>query len=70
MPSLQLAAAESGTCHPLAAAQAISPAAGLPIPAAMEFHTEPGLGVSALVEGKASVAGQLRLVKPAPNFYQ
>jgi len=45
--------------HPLAAT--ISPAAGLSIPAAMEFHTEPGLGVSALVEGKR-VAGQLRLV--------
>jgi Cu2+-exporting ATPase len=56
---LQLAAAaESGTCHPLAAAIGQSAQRqGLSIPAAMEFHTEPGLGVSALVEGKQVLLG-------------
>lgn len=54
------AAAESGTCHPLAVA--IGQAAqkqGLSIPSAEEFHTEPGLGVSALVEGKQVLLGNL-----------
>jgi Cu2+-exporting ATPase len=54
---LQLAAAaESGTCHPLAVA--IGQEAqrqGLSIPEAQDFYTEPGLGVSALIEGKTQV---------------
>jgi Cu2+-exporting ATPase len=56
---LQLAAAaESGTCHPLAAAIVQSAQRqGLSVPAATEFHTEPGLGVSALVEGKLVLLG-------------
>lgn len=54
---LQLAAAaESGTCHPLAAAiQQEAQQQGLCIPSAEDFYTEPGLGVSALVEGKTKV---------------
>lgn len=52
------AAAESGTCHPLAAAIGQSAQRqGLSIPAAMDFHTEPGLGVSALVEAKQVLLG-------------
>jgi len=56
---LQLAAAaESGTCHPLAAAiQQEAQQRGLSIPTASEFHTEPGLGISALVEGEQVVLG-------------
>ncbi len=56
---LQLAAAaESGTCHPLAAAiQQEAHRQGLSIPGAIEFHTEPGLGISALVEGKLVLLG-------------
>jgi len=56
---LQLAAAaESGTCHPLAAAiQQEAQRQGLSIPTASEFHTEPGLGISALVEGEQVVLG-------------
>ncbi len=56
---LQLAAAaESGTCHPLAAAiQQEAQQQGLSIPTASEFHTEPGLGISALVEGEQVVLG-------------
>lgn len=57
---LQLAAAaESGTLHPLAAAiQQEAQRQGIALPAAMkEFHTEPGLGVSALVEGKRVLLG-------------
>ncbi len=56
---LQLAATvESGTNHPIA--QAILQEAqkqGLPILPAEEFHTEPGLGVSAIVEGKPVLVG-------------
>lgn len=56
---LQIAAAvESGTIHPLATA--IGQEArfqGLSIPDASEFHTEPGLGVSALVAGKQVLIG-------------
>jgi P-type Cu2+ transporter len=61
---LQIAAAvESGTCHPLATA--IQNAAQtqylstqeLIIPEATDFHTEPGLGVSALVDGKSVLLG-------------
>jgi Cu2+-exporting ATPase len=49
---LQLAAAvESGTYHPLAKAiQQEIKRQQLPIPNAVDFHTEPGLGVSAVVE--------------------
>ncbi|AFZ55723.1 copper-translocating P-type ATPase [Anabaena cylindrica FACHB-243] len=56
---LQLAAAvESGTHHPLA--KAIHQAAkqqNLSIPHAVDFHTEPGMGVSAVVEGKNVLLG-------------
>lgn len=56
---LQLAAAaESGTLHPLAAAiQQEAQRQGLSISAAQDFHTEPGLGVSALVEGQQVLLG-------------
>jgi len=58
-PLLQLAAAaESGTCHPLAVAiQQEAQRQGLSIPTAGEFHTEPGLGVSALVAGERVLLG-------------
>lgn len=56
---LQIAAAvEGGTYHPLA--KAIQQAAqhlDLAIPEAVDFHTEPGLGVSALVTGKTVLLG-------------
>ncbi len=56
---LQLAAVvESGTCHPLATA--IVQAAkeqNLTIPAAQDFYTEPGLGVSAVVKGNRVLLG-------------
>lgn len=56
---LQLAAAvESGTYHPLA--KAIDQEAkrlNLSIPHALDFHTEPGMGVSAVVEGKNVLLG-------------
>jgi Cu2+-exporting ATPase len=56
---LQLAAAvESGTYHPLA--QAIHQAAqnlNLSIPHATDFHTEPGMGVSAVLDGKTILLG-------------
>jgi P-type Cu2+ transporter len=56
---IQLAAAvESGTHHPLA--KAILQEAQrqqLSIPQAMDFHTEPGLGVSAVVEGTVVLLG-------------
>ncbi|MDB9446905.1 heavy metal translocating P-type ATPase [Anabaena sp. CS-542/02] len=56
---LQLAAAvENGTYHPLA--KAIQQAAreqNLCIPDAVDFHTEPGLGVSAIVEGLSVILG-------------
>ncbi|OUL36205.1 ATPase [Nostoc sp. T09] len=56
---LQLAAAvESGTCHPLAKAiQQEAQRQQLAIPEAVEFHTEPGLGVSASVQGKSILLG-------------
>jgi Cu2+-exporting ATPase len=56
---LQLAAAvESGTCHPLATA-IVEEAhrQELAILAAEDFHTEPGLGVSATVENRRVVLG-------------
>ncbi len=56
---LQLAASvEQGTNHPLALA--ILQAAeeqGLPLLTAQEFHTEPGLGISATVEGQSVLVG-------------
>ncbi|MEA5552012.1 heavy metal translocating P-type ATPase [Anabaena cylindrica UHCC 0172] len=56
---IQLAAAvESGTHHPLA--KAIHQEAkqqNLSIPHAVDFHTEPGMGVSAIVEGKTVLLG-------------
>ncbi|WP_230968583.1 heavy metal translocating P-type ATPase, partial [Nostoc sp. WHI] len=56
---IQLAAAvESGTHHPLA--RAIHQEAQrqqLSIPVARDFHTEPGLGVSAVVEGTVVLLG-------------
>jgi P-type Cu2+ transporter len=56
---LQLAAAvESGTYHPLAKAiQQSAQSQQLAIPEARDFHTEPGLGVSALVQGKTVLLG-------------
>ncbi|MDB9379451.1 copper-translocating P-type ATPase, partial [Nodularia sphaerocarpa] len=56
---LQLAAAvESGTYHPLAKAiQQAAQEQKLIIPEAVDFHTEPGLGVSAIVEGLSVLLG-------------
>lgn len=56
---LQLAAAvENGTYHPLAKAiQQAAQEQNLHIPAAVDFHTEPGLGVSAIVEGLSVILG-------------
>ncbi len=56
---LQLAAAvESGTSHPLAnAIQTAAQQQQLTIPTASEFHTEPGLGVSATVDGSSVFLG-------------
>lgn len=56
---LQLAAAvESGTRHPLAEAiQAEARRQELFIPGGQDFHTEAGLGVSALVEGQRVILG-------------
>jgi P-type Cu2+ transporter len=56
---LQLAAAvESGTCHPLATAiQTKVQEKQLPIPQAIDFRTEAGFGVSAVVEGKIVFLG-------------
>ncbi|MDB9341518.1 heavy metal translocating P-type ATPase [Nodularia spumigena] len=56
---LQLAAAvESGTYHPLAKAiQQAAQEQKLSIPDAVDFHTEPGLGVSAIVEGMSVLLG-------------
>ena len=56
---IQLAAAvESGTYHPLATAiQQEAKARELIIPHAVDFHTEPGMGVSAVVEGKKVLLG-------------
>lgn len=56
---IQLAAAvESGTYHPLA--KAIVQEAkrlNLSIPHALDFHTQPGMGVSAVVDGKTILLG-------------
>ncbi|RCJ24688.1 ATPase [Nostoc minutum NIES-26] len=56
---LQLAAAvESGTHHPVAKAiQQEAQRQQLSIPDAVDFHTEPGLGVSAVVEGATVLLG-------------
>jgi Cu2+-exporting ATPase len=56
---IQLAAAvESGTYHPLSTAiQQEAKFQELTIPNAVEFHTEPGLGVSAVVERKNVLLG-------------
>ncbi|MHC0065005.1 heavy metal translocating P-type ATPase [Nostoc sp. UIC 10890] len=56
---IQLAAAvESGTHHPLAKAiQQEAQRQQLSIPNAVDFHTEPGLGVSAVVEGRVVLLG-------------
>ncbi|MEH1964126.1 MAG: heavy metal translocating P-type ATPase [Nostoc sp.] len=56
---IQLAAAvESGTHHPLAKAiQQEAQRQQLSIPEAVDFHTEPGLGVSAVVEGRVVLLG-------------
>ncbi|MFW9260355.1 heavy metal translocating P-type ATPase [Nostoc sp. CALU 546] len=56
---IQLAAAvESGTHHPLAKAiQQEAQRQQLSIPNAVDFHTEPGLGVSAVVEGTVVLLG-------------
>jgi P-type Cu2+ transporter len=52
------AAVESGTSHPLAIAiQAEAAKQNLVIPQASEFYTEPGLGVSAVVEGETIFLG-------------
>ena len=62
---LQIAATvESGTSHPLA--EAILQEArqqGLPLLLAEDFYTEPGLGVSALVEGDRVLAGNADWLK-------
>jgi len=56
---LQIAAAvERGSCHPIAAAILLeAEKQALPLLAAEDFYTEPGLGVSALVEGRRVFAG-------------
>ncbi|WP_066377669.1 heavy metal translocating P-type ATPase [Anabaena sp. CA = ATCC 33047] len=56
---IQLAAAvESGTYHPLAKAiQREAQRLQLSIPEAVDFHTEPGLGVSAVVAGQTVLLG-------------
>ncbi|TAG58606.1 MAG: copper-translocating P-type ATPase [Oscillatoriales cyanobacterium] len=56
---LQIAAAvERGACHPIAAAIVLeSQQQGLPLLPADDFYTEPGFGVSALVEGQRVFAG-------------
>ena len=59
---LQLAAlVESGTQHPLAEAirhaQQQTPSTAEIAPSAESFHTEPGLGVSALIDGQTVVLG-------------
>jgi len=58
---LQLAASlERGTRHPLAhAIQAAAQAANLPLLPATAFHTEPGFGIAATVEGVPTVLGNL-----------
>ena len=58
---LQIAAAvERGACHPIAAAILLeAQQQGLPLLAAEDFYTEPGFGVSALVEGRRVFAGNV-----------
>ncbi|MEA5565730.1 heavy metal translocating P-type ATPase [Anabaena sp. UHCC 0399] len=52
------AAVESGTYHPLAKAiQQEAKRLQLAIPEAVDFHTEPGLGVSAVVDGETVLLG-------------
>ena len=53
-----MAAVERGACHPIAAAILLeAQQQGLPLLAAEDFYTEPGFGVSALVEGRRVFAG-------------
>jgi P-type Cu2+ transporter len=53
-----VAAVERGACHPIAAAILLeAQQQGLPLLAAEDFYTEPGFGVSALVEGRRVFAG-------------
>lgn len=56
---LQIAAAvERGACHPIATAILLeAQQQGLPLLPAEDFYTEPGFGVSALVEGQRVFAG-------------
>ena len=52
------AAAESGTSHPLAAAiQQAAQQQGLSLPVATTFHTQPGLGISAVIAGEQVMLG-------------
>ncbi|MEG4148396.1 heavy metal translocating P-type ATPase [Microcoleus sp. Pol12B5] len=62
---LQIAAAvERGACHPIAAAILVEAQhQGLPMLAAEDFSTEPGFGVSALVEGRRVFAGNAEWMK-------
>ncbi|MEO1430129.1 MAG: heavy metal translocating P-type ATPase [Cyanobacteria bacterium J06633_8] len=62
---IQLAAAvESGSQHPLAKAILDSAAEReLPIPAATDFHTEPGFGLSAVVQGTRIFLGSWEWLK-------
>ncbi|EGK87608.1 Cu(2+)-exporting ATPase [Microcoleus vaginatus PCC 9802] len=62
---LQIAAAvERGACHPIAAAILLeAQQQGLPLLAAEDFSTEPGFGVSALVEGRRVFAGNAEWMK-------
>jgi P-type Cu2+ transporter len=53
-----VAAVERGSCHPIAAAILLAAEKqALPLLAAEDFYTEPGLGVSAVVEGRRVFAG-------------
>ncbi|MEG5032646.1 heavy metal translocating P-type ATPase [Microcoleus sp. AT3-D2] len=59
-----VATVESGACHPIAAAILLeAQQQGLPLLAAEDFCTEPGLGVSALVEGRRVFAGNAEWMK-------
>ncbi|MEG4091256.1 heavy metal translocating P-type ATPase [Microcoleus sp. Pol12B4] len=62
---LQIAAAvERGSCHPIAAAILLeAQQQGLLLLAAEDFCTEPGFGVSALVEGRRVFAGNAEWMK-------
>ncbi|MEG4231998.1 heavy metal translocating P-type ATPase [Microcoleus sp. Pol11C3] len=62
---LQIAAAvERGACHPIAAAILLeAQQQGLPLLAAEDFCTEPGFGVSALVDGRRVFAGNAEWMK-------